>query len=218
MSDAEVVNNLLTFIAAGHETTAVALTWTLWLLAKDQTSQQRACDEVANVVGTGPFTAAHVGRLVFCRQVISEAMRLYPAAPGVGRLPNEPMVLGGVQIDAETRVHIPIFALHRNTRLWENPNAFDPDRFATDKIKARSRYAFLPFGGGPRVCIGTSFATTEAAVILAVLLRAFRFLPVAGHKPKPVARVTLRPSGGMPLLVGRPGEPSGSGTGFLRSP
>jgi cytochrome P450 len=94
-----------------------------------------------------------------------------------------------------------VLALHRNTRLWENPNAFDPDRFATDKIKARSRYAFLPFGGGPRVCIGTSFATIEAAVILAVLLRAFRFLPVAGHKPKPVARVTLRPSGGMPLLV-----------------
>jgi cytochrome P450 len=82
------VNNLLTFIAARHETTAVALTWTLWLLAKDQTSQQRACDEVANVVGTGPFTAAHVDRLVFCRQVISEAMRLYPAAPGVGACPT----------------------------------------------------------------------------------------------------------------------------------
>jgi cytochrome P450 len=112
ISDAEVVNNLLTFIAAGHETTAVALTWTLWLLAKDQTSQQRAYDEVANVVGTGPFTAAHIDRLVFCRQVISEAMRLYPAAPGVGRLPNGPMVLGGSQISARTRVHIPIFALY----------------------------------------------------------------------------------------------------------
>jgi cytochrome P450 len=201
MSDAEVVNNLLTFIAAGHETTAVALTWTLWLLAKDQASQQRAHDEVVNVVRTGPLTAAHVDRLVFCRQVISEAMRLYPAAPGVGRLPNEPMLLGGEEISARTRIHIPIFPLHRNVRLWENPNAFDPDRFAADKVKVRSRYAFLPFGGGPRVCIGASFATVEAAVILAVLLRALRFLPVAGHKPKPVARVTLRPAGGMPLLV-----------------
>jgi cytochrome P450 len=111
MSDAEVVNNLLTFIAAGHETTAVALTWKLWLLAKDQASQQRAFDEVVNVVGAGPFTAAHVDRLVFCRQVISEAMRLYPAAPGVGRLPNEPMVLGGAPVSTRTRVHIPIFAL-----------------------------------------------------------------------------------------------------------
>jgi cytochrome P450 len=200
MSDAEVVNNLLTFIAAGHETT-VALTWTLWLLAKDQACQQRAHDEVVNVVRTGPLTAAHVDRLVFCRQVISEAMRLYPAAPGVGRLPNEPMLLGGEEISARTRIHIPIFPLHRNVRLWENPNAFDPDRFAADKVKVRSRYAFLPFGGGPRVCIGASFATVEAAVILAVLLRALRFLPVAGHKPKPVARVTLRPAGGMPLLV-----------------
>jgi cytochrome P450 len=201
MSDAEVVNNLLTFIAAGHETTAVALTWTLWLLAKDQASQQRVYDEVVTVVGAGPFAAAHVDRLVFCRQVISEAMRLYPAAPGAGRLPNQPMVLSGAPVSAQTRVHIPIFALHRNTRLWESPNAFDPDRFAADKVKARSRYAFLPFGGGPRVCIGASFATIEAAVILAVLVRVFRFLPVAGHKPKPVARVTLRPAGGMPLLV-----------------
>jgi cytochrome P450 len=201
MSDAEVVNNLLTFIAAGHETTAVALTWTLWLLAKDQATQQRAYDEVTAVVGTGPVGTAHIDRLVFCRQVISEAMRLYPAAPGIGRAPNAPMTLGGVQIGAKTRVHIPIFALHRNARLWERPNAFDPDRFAADKVKTRSRYAFLPFGGGPRVCIGASFATIEAAVILAVLLRAFRFRPLAGHKPKPVARVTLRPAGGMPLLV-----------------
>jgi cytochrome P450 len=170
-------------------------------LAKDQTSQQRAHDEVATVVGAGPLTAGHLDRLLFCRQVISEAMRLYPAAPGIGRLPNAPMVLGGAQISARARIHIPIFALHRNTQLWENPNAFDPDRFAADKVKARSRYAFLPFGGGPRVCIGASFATIEAAAILAVLIRAFRFLPVAGHKPRPVARVTLRPAGGMPILV-----------------
>jgi cytochrome P450 len=85
--------------------------------------------------------------------------------------------------------------------LWENPNAFDPDRFAADKVKARSRHAFLPFGGGPRVCIGASFATIEATAVLGVVVRAFRFLPVAGHKPKPVARVTLRPAGGLPILV-----------------
>ena len=99
---------------------------TLWLLAKDQASQQRAYDEVINVAGAGLFTAAHVDRLVFCRQVISEAMRLYPAVPGVGRLPNRAMVLGGAPVSTRTRVHIPIFALHRNERLWENPNAFRP--------------------------------------------------------------------------------------------
>ena len=145
----------------------------------------------------------HVDRLIFCRQVISEAMRLFPPAPGIGRQPNDAMTLAGLQISVRTRVHIPIFALHRNVRLWENPTAFDPDRFAADKVKARSRYAYLPFGGGPRVCIGATFATIEAAVILAVLVRTFRFLPVAGHHPKPVARVTLRPRGGMPLLIAR---------------
>ncbi len=203
MSDAEVVNNLLTFIAAGHETTAVALTWTLWLLAKDQAAQQRVFDEVTDIAGGGAMTAAHVDRLSFCRQVISESMRLFPPAPGIGRQPNTAVTLAGMQISPHTRIHIPVFALHRNVRLWDNPNAFDPDRFAADKVKTRSRYAFLPFGGGPRVCIGASFATIEAAVILAVLIRAFRFQAVAGHKPKPVARVTLRPAGGMPLLIAK---------------
>jgi cytochrome P450 len=106
-----------------------------------------------------------------------------------------------VPIAAGARVHIPVFALHRNARLWDNPNAFDPERFTADRVKARSRYSSLPFGGGPRICIGAGFATIEAAVILATLVRSFRFAPVAGHKPKPVARVTLRPEGGMPLLI-----------------
>jgi cytochrome P450 len=201
MSDAEVVKNLLTFIAAGHETTAVALTWTLWLLAKDQDAQQRLVDEIAALAGDDPIDGRHVGGLNYCRQVIQEAMRLFPPAPGIGRLPNAAMTLAGMRISTRTRIHIPVFALHRNVRLWDNPTAFDPDRFAADRIKARSRCAYLPFGGGPRVCIGASFATIEATVILAVLVRAFRFQSLAAHKPKPVARVTLRPAGGMPLLI-----------------
>ena len=201
MTDAEVMTNLLAFIIAGHETTAVALTWTLWLLAKDETAQQRVYDEVMAIAGTGTIGAAHVEGLSFSRQVIQEAMRLFPPVPGIARVPNAAMELGGMAITRCTRVHIATFALHRNTRLWDNPNAFDPDRFAPDQTKARSRYAFIPFGGGPRVCIGASFAMIEAAVILATLVRAFRFQPVAGHKPEPVARVTLRPAGGMPLFV-----------------
>lgn len=201
MSDEEVVNNLLTFIIAGHETTAVALSWTLWLLAKDQDSQQRVFEEVAGVAAGEPIAASHIERLSFCRQVIQEAMRLYPPAPGIGREAKAEFSLGGRPIAVGTRIHIPVFALHRNVRLWDNPNAFDPERFAPDQVKARSRYAYLPFGGGPRICIGAGFAMLEAAAILATLVRAFRFTPVAGHKPTPVARVTLRPAGGMPLLV-----------------
>jgi cytochrome P450 len=111
------------------------------------------------------------------------------------------MEIGSMTLTPRTEVNIPIFALHRNLRLWRDPHAFDPDRFAPERSKGRARYAFLPFGGGPRVCIGASFAMIEAAVILATLVRAFRFQPVAGHRPKVVARLTLRPAGGMPLLI-----------------
>jgi cytochrome P450 len=201
MTDTEVMTNLLTFIVAGHETTSVALTWTLWLLAKDQAVQQRVVDEVNAVAGGAPIGAEHVEGLSLCRQVIQEAMRLFPPAPLIPRQPKAAMELGGEPISRRTRVQIPVFALHRNARLWDHPNAFNPDRFAPDRIKARSRYAFLPFGGGPRICIGASFATIEAAVLLASFVRAFHFEPIAGHKPKPVARVTLRPAQGMPLLI-----------------
>jgi len=201
MSDDEIVANLLTFITAGHETTAVALTWTLWLLAKDQATQHRVFEEVRTVAADQTIGATHIEGLSFCRQVIQEAMRLFPPAPGIARISKDAMEIGGVRFPAGTRIHIPVFALHRNIGLWENPNAFDPDRFAADRVKTRSRYAFLPFGGGPRICIGGGFAMIEAAVILATLVRAFSFQPVAGYRPKPVAKVTMRPSGGMPLLI-----------------
>ena len=201
MSDDEIVANLLTFITAGHETTAVALTWTLWLLAKDQATQQRVFDEVRSVAGDQPIDAARIEGLAFCRQVIQEAMRLFPPAPGIARIAKAAVKIGDLQFPPGTRIHIPVFALHRNAGLWHNPDAFDPDRFAPDLVKARPRFAFLPFGGGPRACIGGGFAMLEAAAILATIVRAFRFDPVAGHKPKPVARVTLRPAGGMPLLI-----------------
>ena len=129
MRDDEIVTNLLTFIIAGHETTAVALTWTLWLLAKDQATQQRVFEEVRAVVGDQIIDATHVEGLSFCRQVIQEAMRLFPPAPGIARISKDAMEIGGMQIPARTRIHIPVFALHRNVGLWDNPNAFDPDRF-----------------------------------------------------------------------------------------
>ncbi len=199
------MKNLITFITAGHETTSVALTWTLWLMAKDQDTQQRVADEVAAVAGTGKNAQSigpqQIDNLSVCRQVIQEAIRLFPPAPVLSRFAKTALTLGSIDIAAGARVHIPIYALHRNTRQWANPNAFDPDRFTPELAKTYSRYAFLPFGGGLRICIGASFAMIEATAILATLIRAFRFQPVPGHKPQPVARVTLRPKGGMPLLV-----------------
>jgi len=201
MTDDELAHNLVTFILAGHETTAVALTWTLWLLAKYPHVQDQVAAEAQTTIGTGSIEAQHIERLTFTKQVLQEAMRLYPPAPAISRQPLVPLVLGGEQLTPATQVTITTYPLHRNRRVWKNPDSFDPDRFAVEQVKARPRYAYLPFGAGPRVCIGASFAMIEAAVVLALVVRAFRFRAVDGHRPHPVARVTLRPRGGMPLFI-----------------
>jgi len=201
MTDADLATNLLTFISAGHETSAVALAWSLWLLAKDQEAQVRVREEAQAVCGDGEVAAAQVERLAFTRQVLQEAMRLYPPAAALVRQAVTDTTLGGYRVTPRTHINVPTYALHRHRLHWEHPDAFDADRFAPDRVKARSRYVYLPFGGGPRICIGANFAMIESAVILATLVRAFRFCPVPGHKPHPVARVTIRPRGGMPLFI-----------------
>jgi cytochrome P450 len=201
MTDAELTSNLLTFINAGHETTAVALTWTLWLVARDPALQQRLCEEVTAVAGSAPIEAGHVERLALCRQALQEGMRLYPPVPALSRQAHAETNLGRHRVTPKTVIVVPIFCLHRNVRLWDNPNSFSVERFAPDQAKARPRYAYLPFGAGPRICIGATFAMLEATVVLATLVRAFRLQPFPGHKPKPVARVSLRPQGGMPLQM-----------------
>ena len=201
MTRQQVVTNLLSLINAGHETTTVALTWMLWLLARSESLQQLLFDEIDAVVGDGPIGAEHVDKLACCRQALQEAMRLYPPVPAMVRRVVADTDLGEHRLKASTQIVIPIYALHRHVQLWENPNTFDLARFAPERVKARSRYAYLPFSAGPRVCIGAVFAMLEAVVILATLVRAFRFRLVPGHRPKPVAHVSLRPEGGMPLFV-----------------
>ena len=201
MTDSELTSNLLTFINAGHETTAVALTWALWLTARDPVLQEKLCEEVTAVAGSAPIDASHVDRLALCRQALQEAMRLYPPVPSLSRQAHAETHLGPHQVTPNTLIIIPTFVLHRNVRLWESPNSFSLERFAPEQAKVRPRYAYLPFGAGPRVCIGATFAMLEATVVLATLVRAFRLRPLPGHKPKPVARVSLRPQGGMPLLI-----------------
>jgi len=201
MTHVELVDNLLTFIGAGLEPVGVALSWSLWLLAKDQHAQQRIVDEVLAVVGDENIHAAHVKQLVFTQAVIQEALRLYPPAAAVFRQARKETTLGPCRLNAGAHVIIPIFALHRNLRLWENPNAFDPDRFHPDRAKSRLPYAYLPFGAGPRACIGAVYAMTAATAVLATLVRALSFRSVPGHKVKPIARLSLRPNGGIPLFV-----------------
>ncbi|MEO1140463.1 MAG: cytochrome P450 [Pseudomonadota bacterium] len=209
MNTAELRDNLLTFIVAGHETTALTLGWSLYLCAFDQGVQDRARAEVHAVCGDRAVTGEDVAKLPFVRQIIDEALRLYPPAGMVSRTALANDTLCGREIRPGDTVMIPIYALHRHHMLWDDPDAFRPDRFADRK--AIPRYAYLPFGDGPRICIGASFALQEAVIILGTLLGRFRFKPVAGRDPDPIMILTLRPEGGVWLEtdpVSGPAHPS----------
>lgn len=203
MSDALIVDNLLTFLAAGHATTAMALTWTLYLLARAPLWAARLEAEVDAVTGAEPIGAEHIDHLPLTQQVLKESLRLYPPAPVVLRAVTSDRTLGGLALRAGTSVIVPIYAIHRHKRLWQDPDRFDPDRFRPEVEARLSRYQFMPFGAGPRICVGMSFAMIEATVVLATLLRRFRLAPVPGCDPEPISRLTLRPSGGMRLFVRR---------------
>jgi cytochrome P450 len=201
MTDSELTANLHTFLVAGHETSAVALGWALWLLAKDKASQERVREEARQLVGESEIGPETVEKLTFARQVIQEAMRLFPPAAAVGRQPREDTTLGPHKISKSEGVYVAIWCLHRRERLWDEPNAFDPDRFAPEQVKARHRYAYLPFGAGPRICIGMGFAMLEMTTILATLVRDFHFDTVPGHRLELAPSFTTRPKGGLPLLI-----------------
>jgi cytochrome P450 len=201
MSGADLADNLLTFITAGHETTAVALAWTFYLLSLDRGVEERVAAEVASVVKGDELRPEHVEALVETRQAFLEAMRLYPPVPVLARSPTRDMRLAGEAIPRGLPVYVPIYALHRHTTLWEDPDAFDPARFDRDAVKGRHRFAYIPFGAGPRICIGMSFAQTEAIAILATIIRSARLRLAPGYAPRLRMRATLRPAGGMPMLV-----------------
>lgn len=193
MTDEEVTDNLLTFITAGHETTAQGLGWTLRLLADHPAVVAAMLDEIDAVTGGGALRPEHVADLALTRQAFSEAMRLYPPAPVVTRRVARGFDLGGLAVPAGTGLIVPIYAVHRHARLWDDPDGFDPGRFAPERVKARHRFGYLPFGAGPRSCIGSAFALAEAVAILAVLIRSVR---LSGTAPlaEPVMRITLRPA------------------------
>ncbi|WP_419411700.1 cytochrome P450 [Primorskyibacter sp. 2E107] len=194
MNTAELRDNLLTFIVAGHETTALTLSWSLYLLAFDPAVQERAREEIQSVVMDRTATGEDVARLPYIRAIVDEALRLYPPAGMVSRTALANDTLCGREIRAGDTVILPIYALHRNHLLWDEPDAFRPSRWAAGKP---DRYSYLPFGDGPRICIGASFAIQEAVIVLATLLANFRFTAVKGRNPEPVMILTLRPEGGV---------------------
>ncbi len=171
-------------------------------LAQNRDCAARLLDELDAVTGTGPVTPAHISALVYTRQVVSETMRLYPPAPMIARAVAQEIELGGVRLPAGSILYVPIHAVHRHRALWTDPERFDPDRFTPDAVRARHRFAYLPFGAGPRICIGSQFATMEAVAILAVLLKVVR-LDLFEPTPAATMRVTLRPARALRMRVHR---------------
>ncbi len=199
MNAAELRDNLLTFIVAGHETTALTLAWALYLCAFDPEVQEKLHEEAAAVLGGRIAGPEDIGKLPYTEQVIKETLRLYPPASFISRTAQAPDELCGREIRKKDTVMLPIYALQRNEQLWPEPDTFNPERFA--KGAKYDRFAWLPFGDGPRVCIGGHFAMVEAQIILASLISRYKFEPVAGKDPLPEMVLTLRPKGGVNLRV-----------------
>jgi cytochrome P450 len=201
ISDADVRANIVTFINAGHETTANALTWTLFLLSQSSEWRERAGAEADKA-----FDAEREITPEGCetlRAVLEEAMRLYPPAAMLSRQAIADDELAGVHVPAGAVITVSPYVLHRRRGLWDNPDAFDPSRFLGERRDRIDRFAYIPFGAGPRVCIGMAFAMQEGIILLAHLLREFRFDLVQGHVVMPRQRVTLRPERGMKMHVRR---------------
>ena len=199
MTTDELRDNLLTFILAGHETTALALSWALYLLANHPHYQERAIEEAKGQLNGRIAGEADLAHLPFIRQIIDETMRLYPPAAIVSRTAMDRDVLCGRQIRKGDTMILPLYALHRSRLLWQDPDLFIPERF--ENPKSIDRFAYIPFIDGPRVCIGAQFAINEAVIILASILTRFRFRPVVGKVPDPVMVLTLRPEGGVWLTA-----------------
>ncbi len=205
LSEVEIKANIITFIAAGHETTANALTWSLYLLSQSAEWSERVAAEAVRVLA-GPLEEA-ADRMVETRAVIEEAMRLYPPLAAISREAIAPDEIAGHPVEAGCTVVIAPYLLHRHRRLWERPDLFDPSRFLPGAREQIGRYAYLPFGGGPRICIGAAFALQEATLVLSAVMRDFRLALAPGAPVWPLQRLTLRPRGGLPMMLTR--QPSG---------
>lgn len=201
LSDLELRDNVVTFIGAGHETTALALTYTLYLIANAPDIQDRLVAEVREACGDAPVTSEMLDAMPFHEQVIKEAMRLYPPVAIIDRMANRDIRIGDIEVKEGDLGFAMIWVMHRHKLLWKRPEAFDPDRFSPERSEGRDRHQYIPFGAGPRICIGMKFAYMEAVAILATLVRDLRFLPDPDYRLHPNIRITLRPEEGMSLFV-----------------
>jgi cytochrome P450 len=196
------VDNAATFYLAGHETTATAITWTLFLLSQQADLQERAADEARTALAENDRDPSLADRLPLLRSIVEESLRLYPPVPRFDRQAVAPDRLGSEDVAPGDIVSIWPWLIHRHKSLWEDPDAFDHERFTSTKSH-RHRFQYLPFGGGPRLCVGARFAMVEALTILAHWLRQWSFRPRSNCRIRMSGMVTLRPAGGLPLILER---------------
>ena len=201
MSDDQVRDEAIILFLAGHETTALALTYALYLLATHPEAQARLADETARVLGGRSPGLGDLDKLTFTEAVVLESMRLYPPAWGIARESTAPVEIAGFAFPKGATFVMSTWAVHRDPRIFDDPLAFKPDRWANDLQKRLPRFAYFPFGGGPRVCIGNRFAMMEAKLVLASAAQRFRFDPTPETAIHLFPSVTLRPRGGVKLRI-----------------
>jgi cytochrome P450 len=207
MSDKQLRDEVITLFIAGHETTAVALAWTWYLLSQHPDVEQHLYDELAGALDGGrPASAADLPNLPYTLMVIEEAMRLYPPAWVTNREAVADDEICGYHIPAKAVVVISPYVMHHHPAYWQDPERFDPERFSPERSKDRPQYAYFPFGGGPRQCIGKFFALMEAQMILATLAQRYRLRMAPGHVVKANAATTLRPLNSLTMMIERNGD------------
>lgn len=194
------VDNAATFYLAGHETTANAISWTLFVLSEQPEWQERASEEAAAALANG-VDASLPERLPVLRMIVDEVLRLYPSAPRFDREAVAADEIGEIAVQRGDFVSIWPWLIHRHRRLWDDPDVFDPERFSPERKEERHRFQYIPFGAGPRTCVGARFAMAEGLTILACWLAKWRFRPMPGRDVQVSGMVTLRPKGGLPLLI-----------------
>jgi cytochrome P450 len=192
----------VTLLLAGHETTASTLGWTFYLLDRNPRVLERLREEAVGVLGDRTPTFEDLHGLTYTSMVIQEAMRLYPPVWILTRVAQAQDEIGGFGVPAGADVMVCPYTLHRHPGFWEAPERFDPERFKTDHPKTRPQYAYIPFGAGPRFCVGNHLGMMEATIVLAMVVRELRLTMVPGHRVSPEPMLSLRLGGGLPMTVG----------------
>jgi cytochrome P450 len=201
MTDKQLRDEVMTFLLAGHETTALTLTWTWHLLSQHPSVEERLQEELEHILGGRVPEYSDLPGLIYAERVIKESMRLYPPAWSLARTVISPFELRGYTIPAGANVVMSQWIMHRDARYFSEPERFDPERWNPERAQKLPRFAYFPFGGGPRQCIGNTFAMMEAILLLATIAQRFRLSAGSNEIVTPIPSFTLRPRNGMRMTV-----------------